>query len=435
MNPSHARHRVVVFGMTLAILSYIDRVCIAQAAPLISRDLSLNKIQMGTVFSAFLLSYGLFEIPGGWYGDWVGARKGLLRIVLGWSAFTALTGWAWNLSSMVVIRFLFGAGEAGCFPIIAKSFTTWLPSRERTRAQGFLWTAARWGGAFTPLLVVWVLKYVNWRLSFVIFGSLGIVWAIVFYRWYRDNPREHKGVNAAELELMKDVQVQSSGHGNVPWGELLASRSVRLLAAQYFCLSFGWYFFLTWLPTYLQEHHKLTSAQSARYAVFPLLFNGIGSLFCGMISSRVTEWTGSIARTRKLMASTGFLGAGVFLALSARMPDVNSTMALMAAASFFNDLVMPHAWASCMDVGGKYAASVSGGMNLMGNLAGASSTMIGGFLLSRTGNDWPMFITILASVYFLGLLCWPFIRPDKPYDWVDSAVKSSPVLKSPKAVA
>jgi ACS family glucarate transporter-like MFS transporter len=305
MKPTHTRHKVVVFGMTLAILAYIDRVCIAQAAPLISRDLGLSKVQMGTVLSAFLLSYGLFEIPGGWYGDWVGARKGLLRIVLGWSVFTALTGWAWSFVSMVAIRFCFGIGEAGCFPIIAKSFTTWLPRAERTRAQGFLWTAARWGGAFTPLLVVWVLRYVNWRLSFLIFGSLGLVWATVFYRWYRDNPRDHQGVNAAELEVLRDVETHSSEHSNVPWGKLLASRSVQLLAMQYYFLSFGWYFFLTWLPTYLQEHHHLTSAESAKYAVFPLLFNGIGSLFCGMITARVTGWTGSIARTRKMMACTG----------------------------------------------------------------------------------------------------------------------------------
>jgi sugar phosphate permease len=256
-------------------------------------------------------------------------------------------------------------------------------------------------------------------VSFLLFGSLGLVWATVFYRWYRDNPSDHKGVNAAEREILKDVHTHSYEHCRVPWAKLVSSRTVQLLALQYYFVSFSWYFYLTWLPTYLQEHHHLSGAQSAKYAVFPLLFNGMGSLFCGMISARVTSWTGSIARTRKTMACTGLLGAGVFLALAARMPDVNSTMALMATAAFFNDLVVPHAWASCMDVGGKYAASVSGAMNLMGNLAGASSTMIGGYLLSQTGKNWPFFITILGGVYFLGLLCWPFIRPDLPFDEVD----------------
>lgn len=415
MRPSHARHRVVLFGMSLAVLAYVDRTVIAQAAPLISADLGFDKIMMGTVLSAFLLGYGLFEIPGGWYGDWVGARKGLMRIVLAWSAFTALTGAAWNFTSMVVIRFLFGVGEAGCFPIIAKSFTTWLPRSERTRAQGLLWMAARWGGAFTPLMVVWVLQFVNWRTAFVLFGLLGLVWATFFYRWYRDSPRDHPSVNAAELALMPDLEA-AGGHSNVPWGTLLTSRSVLLLSAQYYFLSFGWYFFLTWLPTYLQEHHKLTPAQSAAYAAFPLFFNGLGSLVCGLTTPHLTRLTGDDVRTRRIMASTGFVGAGGFLMLATQMSGINATMAMMAAASFFNDLVMPHAWASCMDVGGRYAASVSGTMNLMGNLAGASSTMVGGFLLSQAGGDWNQFIQILAAVYFLGVPCWMLLDPRTPIE-------------------
>jgi MFS transporter, ACS family, glucarate transporter len=343
----------------------------------------------------------------------------LMRIVVAWSAFTAMTGAAWSFTSMIVIRFLFGVGEAGCFPIIAKSFTTWLPRSERTRAQGLLWMSARWGGAFTPLLVVWVLQYVNWRVSFTLFGLLGVVWALLFYRWYRDNPRDHPAVNSAELDLMRDIE-SSSGHGNVPWGRLLASRSVLLLAAQYYFLSFGWYFFLTWLPTYLQEHHRLTPTQSAAYAVFPLFFNGLGSLFCGMATPAITRITGDDARTRKIMAITGFIGAGSFLMLATRMQGVNATMAMMAIACFFNDLVMPHAWASCMDVGGRYAASVAGTMNLMGNLAGTSSTMIGGFLLSQAGGNWNQFITILAAVYFLGVPCWAALDPRTTIDAVPS---------------
>ena len=402
--------------MSLAVLAYIDRTVIAQAAPLISADLGFDKVMMGTVLSAFLLGYGLFEIPGGWYGDWVGARKGLMRIVLAWSAFTALTGAAWTFTSMVVIRFLFGVGEAGCFPIIAKSFTTWLPRDERTRAQGLLWMAARWGGAFTPLLVVRVLQFVNWRIAFGLFGLLGIVWAIFFYRWYRDDPRDHPAVNQQELALMHDIEPAGASHGNVPWRRLLRSRSVLLLAAQYYFLSFGWYFFMTWLHTYLQEHHRLTQTQSAAYAAFPLFFNGLGSLFCGMMAPTITRATGDAVRTRKIMAITGFVGAGSFLMLATRMPDVNTTMAMMAAASFFNDLVMPHAWASCMDVGGRYAASVAGTMNLMGNLAGASSTMIGGVLLSQAGGDWNQFIAILAAVYFLGVPCWALLDPRATVD-------------------
>jgi sugar phosphate permease len=417
--PTHVRYGVIAFGATLAILSYVARVCISQASPLIAHDLSLDKAQVGTVFSIFLISYAIFEIPGAWYGDWVGPRKGLLRIVAAWSAFTALTGAAWSFASMVTIRFLFGVGEAGCFPMITKSFTTWLPKSERTWAQGILWTSARWAGAFTPLLVVWSLRYMSWRWSFVLFGSIGWIWAILFYLWYRDDPYEHPSVNAQERALLAGAERQlgagARSHAGVPWGKLLRSRSVLLLSVQYFCVSFSWYFYLTWLPTYLEEYHHLTAVQTARYAVFPLLFCGIGSLFCAFFSKHLARWIG-VQRMRQTMACTGFACAGTLLALATRMPNVEWTMAMMAAACFFNDQVVPNSWASCMDIGGKYSSSVAGTMNLMGNLAGAASSSIGGFILQRTGNNWNLFIEVLAGVYFLGILCWPFIDTGKTLD-------------------
>src|SRR5436309_2667527 len=143
--PTHARYWVIVFAVTLAVITYIDRVCISQAAPAISKDLGLTPSQMAWVFSAFAWAYALFEIPGGWLGDRIGARKVLMRIVVWWSFFTAATGWAWNVASLVVTRALFGAGEAGCFPNLTKAFTSWLPGDERVRAQGIMWMSARWG--------------------------------------------------------------------------------------------------------------------------------------------------------------------------------------------------------------------------------------------------------------------------------------------------
>ena len=414
---SHARYWVVGFGMSLAVLSFIDRVALAQAAPLISRDLHLSKTQMGSVFAAFLTSYALFEVPSAWYGDRVGARKGLLRIVSAWSFFTVLTGAATNFISMVCIQFLFGMGDAGCFPLITKSFRAWLPAQERTKAQGYLWAAARWGAAFTPLLVVAVLRYVSWRWAFVLFGSLALIWIALFAYWYRDDPQAHKSVNAGERALLRGVDRGVSHNDSVPWSRILHSRSVLLLALQYYFLSFSWYFYITWLPTYLQEHHHLTSARGAGYAVFPLFFCGVGSLFCGFISPHVARWSGSLARTRKIMTCTGFLMAGTCLTLAAHMPTLNGTIALMAMACFFNDFVIPHAWASCMDVGGRRASSsVAGVMNLMGNAAGISSSLLGGFLLQRTEGNWNFFISILGGVYFLGILCWPFIDTSRSVD-------------------
>ncbi len=413
LKPTRARHWVVVFAVTLAVITYIDRVCISQAAPLIRRDLRLSPVEMGTAFAAFAWAYALFEIPGGWLGDWMGPRKVLMRIVLWWSFFTAATGWVWNLLSLVVTRFLFGAGEAGCFPNLTKAFTTWLPQHERVRAQGIMWMSARWGGAFTPLLVVWVLNHMSWRRSFEVFGAVGVVWAVFFYRWFRDNPRHHPSVNQAELALLAGAERAASGHGDVPWGTLIRSRTVWMLWAQYFCVSYPWYFYITWLPSYLQEYRGLSPAEAARLAIFPLFFGGLGCMFGGFIAPFVTRRTGSVATARRRIAYAGALGACLFLLLHSAIRDPFWAMVAMGMASFGNDILMPGSWGACMDVGGKYAGTLSGSMNMMGNFAGGLAPIVLGYVLQRTGS-WIANFYIMAGIYLLAALSWRFIDPVTP---------------------
>jgi MFS family permease len=414
---TRARHWVIVFAITLAVLAYIDRVAISQAAPIITRDLGLSKSQMGAIFSAFGLAYALFEIPGGWLGDRIGPRKVLLRVVLSWSAFTALTGVAWSFVSLWVIRFLFGAGEAGCFPNLTKMFSVWLPIGERTRAQGIMWTFARWGGAFTPPLFILAFNLLSWRWSFATFGLLGVVWCAVFAWWFRDDPRKHPSVNAAEAAIIeRGREIPVAGHGDVPWARLVGSRSVWFLWAQYYCLSFPWYFYITWLPTYLQEYRKLTPAESARYAILPLLFGGFGALIAGFLAPAINRRVGGARNGRRLMGMIAFAGAGTCLLISTLINDPLWGMIAMGFASFFNDVNMPGAWSACMDVGGKYAGTVSGSMNMMGNLAGFTAPAIGGWILQTTGGDWNSFLYLMVGVYFLGVLCWPLIDPVTPIE-------------------
>ena len=221
--PTHVRYWVIFFSVTLAIFSYIDRVALSRAAPE-SRPTSIStKMQFGWVLFAFVACYALFEIPSGYLGDRMGPRSVLLRIVLWWSFFTFATGRAWNFRSLLICQALFGMGEAGCFPNITKSLSIWLPQEEKVRAQGIIWLFARWGGAFTPLLVVMLLKYVSWRTAFGLFGCIGIVWAAAFYWWFRDDPNDNPHVNAAERKLIASSRKLSSHAHKVPWGKLLAS--------------------------------------------------------------------------------------------------------------------------------------------------------------------------------------------------------------------
>src|SRR5271170_2689322 len=234
--PTRIRYTVVMLAIGLAVISYVQRVAISQAAGPISRDLGISKQQMGLIFGAFGLSYALFEIPMGLLGDRLGVRRVLTQIVLAWSAFTALTGAAWNVASLCTIRFLFGAGEAGCFPNLTRMLSTWLAARERVTAQSLMWAFTRWGGAATPPLALFCITWFGWRWAFVCFAALGLVWCAVFLVWFKDDPAQHRSVNAAELKMLEASRVLTTHQTGQPhWMSLLLTRQVLVLGLQYFC--------------------------------------------------------------------------------------------------------------------------------------------------------------------------------------------------------
>jgi MFS transporter, ACS family, glucarate transporter len=415
VRPTRTRYWVIVFAISLAVIQYIDRICISKAEPFIRADLGLSESQMGWVFSAFTLSYALFEIPTGYLGDKIGPRRVLMRVVLWWSFFTVATGWVKNWISLVTVRFLFGAGEAGCFPNLTKAFNRWLPSNERARAQGIMWMSARWGGALTPLLVFWCLQVMNWRTSFLVFGLLGVVWAAVFFWWYRDDPRQHKSVNAAEAALLP-TDGGHDEHVNVPWRRLYTSRTVWFLCAQYFAASYSWYFFITWFPKYLKDARGFDmSAKSALLAGLPLFLGGFGALFAGWVAPRLVGWIGSARTVRKGFGAVGFTLGAALLVLSTFIKNPYVAVLAIALVSFCNDLMMPGAWAACMDVGGKYCGTLSGTMNMMGNLGGFVSPIVIGYIIQYTGN-WNLTFYVTAVVYLLGAVCWLGTDPVTPLE-------------------
>lgn len=415
---TRARYWVIVFAVALAIIQYVDRVCISKAMPSIQRELGFSNVQVGYVFGAFTLAYALFEIPGGWLGDRFGPKKVLMRVVLWWSFFTAATAWAGSALTMIAVRFLFGAGEAGCFPNITKVFTTWLPKDERVRAQSILWLAARWGGALTPLLVVGVLGIVgSWRRAFELFGSLGVVWAFFFYRWFRDNPHQHPAVNDAERQLLTGVDNLASSHAKVPWRVFFTSRSAWLLWIQYACLSYVWYFYVTWYPTYLDATYGQTlgPVKLAVLAGLPLFGGGFGSLIAGFCTAPLARRAGGVGRARRLLAAFGFVAASGLLLASAYAVNPFVLALLIALAGMCNDFVLPCAWGTCMDLGGRFAGTFSGSMNMMGNLGGFLAPIAIGYILDRTGS-WNLTFYISSVVYLAGAVCWMLLDAETPLD-------------------
>lgn len=409
--PTRQRYWVVVLGVALAFITYIDRACIGQAAPAISRELHLTPLQMGYVFSIFGFTYAAFEVPSGWLGDWIGPRKVLMRIVLAWSVFTAATGWAWNLPSLLVTRFLFAIGESGCFPNLAKCFSVWLPVRERGIAEGMKAASARWGGAVTPLLVVGLMNHFTWRGTFQIFALFGVVWAIVFYRWYRDDPRDRAGVNASELALLHGAASRAAGNAGVPWKKFLSSRSAWLLWTQWFCYNYGFYFYLTWLPTYLQQARGIELRKSALLAGLPLLCAGSGSLVSGLIALRLSKIIGDVSLTRKITACTGFGASAIMLLVFARLHDPVLAIAALCVSSFAAEFSGPLAWTTCMDLGGRYVGSLTGGMNTLGQLGGGVGPAMLGMILTWFHNDWSIAFYVSAAVSSLGIVCWLLMDP------------------------
>jgi MFS transporter, ACS family, glucarate transporter len=413
--PSNARFMVLFWAITLSVITYIDRVCISNTSGDIKAALNLSNEDFGKVLAAFAAGYALLEIPMGWWGDKKGPRVVLMRVVIMWSVFTALTGYAWSLLSLIVIRFFFGAGEAGCFPNLTKAFTNWLPKPERVRAQGILWMSARWGGAFTPFVVAAVLKVLDWRNAFVLFGGIGIIWAFFFFRWFRDTPEEHSAVNAAELKLIQESRgAITDEHEEAPWGAFFSSLSVILLWVQYFFMSYSWYFFITWLPTWLKDQKGIDFKKDPVLAGLPLFLGGVACFVAGWLLPRLGKQLGSDAKARRLLGFVGMASACGFMLLVPRIESAVPAVIALAMASFCNDLAMPSSWAACMDVGGRYAGTLSGAMNMMGNFGGVLAPWLNGWILDTTNNNWAIVFTIPAIFYLCAAICWLFIDPVTP---------------------
>jgi MFS transporter, ACS family, glucarate transporter len=423
--PTRARHIVTLFAVALAVITYVDRAAINVSAIYISKDLGLTTIQMGWAFAAFGWAYALFEIPGGWLGDKIGPRRVLLRIVLWWSLFTAATGWAWSGVSLIAIRALFGAGEAGAFPNMTRMFTTWLPVKERERAQANLWLATRLTAAFTPVLVALLIQQIGWRRTFEVFGSLGVIWAVLFYRWYRDVPGQHPAVNQAELALMPPARETAIAETGVPWLQIFSRSSVWLLSLQYMCLAYGWWFYINWLPTYLRTARGTTVTMGALLSGLPLLLGGVGCLVSAWVIPRLARKLHSVALARRIVAITGFVGASICIFFFAGIQDPRQAMIVLGFAGFFNDFVMPAAWAGTMDIGGRYSGTVSGAMNMMGSIAGAVSVTVVGYLLAWTSGNWTMTFYISSAIYFLGAVCWLFLDSHTPIERRTEAVRQA----------
>ena len=392
--PSRVRHLVLAMTVAVYMITYMDRVVISNAAPVIRTEMGFSLVTMGWILASFRWSYALFQIPGGWLGDRIGPRRALTLIVTWWSVFTSATALAWNAASMVAIRFLFGIGEAGAFPIATRSLSRWLLPGERGFAQGITHAGSRLGAAVTPPLVVLLIAKFGWRAAFYSFGGLGLAWSALWFFWYRDTPAEHKSVNPAEREMIQSaIGPQRARGAAVPWGKILRTPMLWNLCFMYFCYNYCLSTYLDWFPTYLKEYRGYSLAQMGFYAMLPMLAGTVGDLCGGWMSDILLRRTGRINFARRSVAITGFLiGALAILpATLTRSPEISVIFSCLA---FFGiEVTVGVSWAIPLDVGGDCAGSVSSVMNMCGNIGGAISPTALAYLVKGYGWNVPFLVT------------------------------------------
>ena len=403
------RNIVLLFLVLISVITFLDRINISVAGATIMADLGLTPSQWGWVLSVFTISYGIMQVPLGVWGDKRGHRLVLAFVVLWWSLFTGLTGMAAGFVSLLLIRFGFGVGEAGSYPCMTGVVVKWYQKHETSIAQGYIWAASRMGGALTPFVVIPVLAFLGWRTAFYLLAALGVLWSVAWYLWYRNRPRDVRGITAEELnELPAEAAVEKI---DVPWRKMMTNRQFWLILAMYFFYAWGSWFFFSWFPTFMEMGRGFSQSQLTYVVAIPFVMSMIGNIAGGYLSTRLSARYG-LKTGRRLLGVGGLAVSAVFMFLAAFIPGKTQVFVFLSLCFGVIDLMLPSAWAICSDVGRRYAGVVSGAMNTAGNIGGFVCATVFGYVVQSHGYDAPLFIIAAMLVIAALLFCW--IDPTKP---------------------
>ena len=405
------RHRVLFMLFLLSIITFLDRVCMNVVSKYVKADLHLDNQSFGYILGAFSLAYALFELPTGILGDRLGPRKILTRVVFWWSGFTALTGTAFGFVYLLIVRFLFGVGEAGAFPNASIVISRWFPAVEVGRAQSVIWAAGRIGGALTPLLVIPLVHTFGWRYAFFILGVVGSAWALVWYFWFRDNPAEHSGITSQEIEEIESARRQAPVSHKISWQTIIRNPNIWVLMLMCHLFFYASYFFTNWSSTYFQEGRQMSEDQAKNFVSLSYFLGAIGCVVGGFASDILSEKLG-LKLGRRIVGIAG-LGLSSICFLAAGLTIDNETSGyLLALCVFLKDLTLPVAFAVCVDIGKRNSGTVTGAMNFAGQMGGFFITIIFGIIVQQTGNfNYPLFLIAGCLIVASGL--WFFIDPTK----------------------
>ncbi len=409
------RYQLVLVFVVFAVVTYLDRNSISVLSKDMMKELGLSKEQWGLVLGAFSLAYGAFEIPTGMLVDKYGPKITLIRIVLWWSFFTILTGFTTGFYFLIITRFLFGAGEAGAFPTVSVAIARWFPAVERGRIQSIVWMGSRLGGALAPFVAPYLAyTYGGWRAVFYILGALGCVWVLFWWFWYQDEPKNMPNISAAEVaEIEAGRSLKKPTHALLPWKTVLRNKNLWALMGMYHCLLYGAYFYMSWMPKYLQEGRGVSDSKTGFMVSLPFILGMAGCLAGGFASDYLTKLKG-ITFGRRYVGMFGLVMSGICMIVGTLIQDINVAIIFLSLGLAFKDFTLPVSWAVATDIGGQFAGSVAGTMGLAGQLGASIMASAFGYILTMNHNQYELPVQIIGCIVILGGLLWFGIDASKP---------------------
>jgi len=431
--PTSVRY-LVVFALCLAaMVAYVQRNSIGVAVPDISSDLGLSKFAMGWVISSFFLTYALLQLPTGWIGKTMGTRRAMPMFAVIFSAAAAAFSVSMGVVTLFASRLAMGAAQSGIFPCAVTSISKWMPDKQRSMSAGFLASSMSIGGALGVYAIGLLIPLVGWRIGYAIFAIPGFLFAAGFYWWFRDHPKQHAGVNQAELDLIgiartndsitepqDDSQHQQSETEQdepTPWLEILTNIPILALCAQQVFRAMGYMFFASWFATYLLESRGVATSDLGLLNSLPLLAVVIGSPIGGTMSDFILASTGSRRWSRQGVAAICMLACGTLILVSYTVENAWLAVLLISAGSFFSAFGGPCSYTSTIDLGGKHLTMVFSLMNMAGNIGAVVFPLLVPWLLNEKAGEpgsgnWDLVLLVFAGMFFAAAFFWLFVNPN-----------------------
>jgi MFS transporter, ACS family, glucarate transporter len=413
------RHRVLILLFFLIFITYLDRVCISLVGVRIKSAFGLNNVQFGWVVGAFALAYAIFEIPSGMLVDRIGQRAVFIRIVLWWSFFTALTGFTVGLTSLLFTRFFFGMGESGAYPNSSSTIARWFPSAETGRSMSVLFFGQNAGAAIAPLIVVPIAIHFGWRAPFFVNGFIGFLWVIVCWLWFRNEPSQMKGISTGEIKMIEDKRRFAPHRQTFPWKIFLRNWKMWALITGFFCSQWGLYFFVAWMPVYLQQGRHFSENNMKLTTSYSFIFGMAGALFSGFLNDWLVRKKG-LAFGRRFVGFMALCFSGLCLLVTATASGNSLVAFSLVTCYLFYSFFAITAFSTCVDIGGSKAGTVAGIMNCAGQTGAFFLSVVFG-KIADAAHNYNTPVLLIASILITGSILWLGIDPTKKIEEITPA--------------